>query len=93
MTATTVPVFAVLESVFTITIDTMFPVIVDPDFVAELETRTAMYAGTVSGGFELLPVPAVQVPPTVGGVVLVESAKPLKLEGAEPPLMLLTLSH
>ncbi len=59
---------------------------VDPDFVAELATITAMYSGTVAGGFELLPESVVHVPPHVGGLVLVCAANPLKPAGAEPPL-------
>ena len=58
----------------------------EPDLVIELETMTAMYSGTLSGGPVLLPESLVQVPPQLGGWVLVEFAKPLKLEDAEPPL-------
>ena len=38
------------------------------------------------GGPELLPVSLDQAPLQIGGFVLVEFAKPLKLEGGVPPL-------
>jgi hypothetical protein len=69
----------------TITICRVLPAIVEPDLVIELDTITAMYAGTLLGGPELFPGSLVHAPPQVGGFVLVESAKPLKLDGAEPP--------
>ena len=65
----------------------------EPDLVIELETITAMYSGTPLGGPELLPGSLVHVPPQFGGWVLVEFAKPLKLEGAEPPLNEFSLAH
>ena len=66
---------------------------VEPDLLIELETITAMYSGTLLGGPELLPGSLVHVPPQLGGWVLVESAKPMKLEGAAPPLNEFSLAH
>ena len=71
----------------------MFPMIVDPDFVVELVTMTEINDGMLLGGPELLPGLLVQTPPQRGGFGLVELAKPLKLEGAGPPLSELRFAH
>jgi len=71
----------------------MFPVVSSPDLDAELATITPMYDGSCSGGFELLPGSADQVPPQVGRVVLKVLAKPLKSAGAGPPLREFNLDH
>lgn len=71
----------------------MLPVIVAPDCVAELATRTVINGGTLFGGRELLPGLLVQEPPQAGGFGLVELAKPLKPEGAEPPLSVFRFAH
>src|ERR1700682_2884632 len=68
------------------TITGMLPVIVEPDFVIELAAITVMKCGMLLGGPELLPGSLAHAPPQVGGLVLVELAKPLKLWGASPPL-------
>src|SRR6476660_6364442 len=60
----------------------MSPEIVLPDFVVLLATRTPRNAGRLAGGDELLPGPVVQVPPQVGGLVVV-LAKPLN-DGTGP---------
>jgi hypothetical protein len=65
----------------------------DPDFAIELATITLMVDGSVAGGPELLPAPLVHVPPQSAGSGVVVSAKPLKIEGAGPPLSLLDLAH
>jgi len=69
------------------------PEITGPDFVIELDTITVMYAGTLFGGPELLPGSLVHVPPQLAGFVLVEFAKPSKLEGADPPLREFSCAH
>ena len=79
-------------SVWTITIWVLMPEIVDQDLSTELDTITAMNDGTVAGGPELLPGSVVQGCPQAGGL-LVESAKPLKLFGAPPPLSELLFAH
>src|SRR5258706_13493732 len=56
------------------------PDIVEPDVVTEVVAITAMYAGTVAGGFELLPVDVLKPVPQTGSAGM--AAKPLKLEGA-----------
>src|SRR5216683_1886619 len=71
----------------------MSPDIVDPDLLIELDTMIATYDGMVSGGSELLPGSAVQVPPQLDGVVLLWLAKPLKLAGAAPPLKEFSVHH
>jgi hypothetical protein len=71
----------------------MSPVIVGPDFVIELVTMTVINEGTLSGGPELLPGLLVQAPPQRGGFGLAELAKPLKLDGAGPPLNELRFAH
>jgi hypothetical protein len=71
----------------------VLPAIVEPDLVIELDAMTAMNVGTLQGGPELLPGSLVQVPPQVGGNVLVEFANPLKLLGAEPPLSEFSFGH
>src|SRR3989442_15991149 len=99
MTAITVPVPAwpgfdsYPGSACTTTIPITLPEIAEPDCVIELDTITAMYAGMVAGGPELLAGRVVHVPPGIGGFVLVASAKPLKLAGTEPPLNEFNLSH
>ena len=57
----------------------------------ELDTITVMYSGIAAGGPEVLPGSLVQVPPQVE--VSAELAKPLKLEGAEPPLSEFKFDH
>jgi hypothetical protein len=42
---------------------------------------------------ELSPGGLFQPPPQVAGIVLVEFAKPLKLDGAEPPLKEFNFAH
>ena len=64
----------------------MLPEIVEPDCVMELAAITVMKGGRLFGGWELLPVPLVHVPPQAAGFGSVELAKPLKLLGAVPPL-------
>jgi hypothetical protein len=71
----------------------MSPLIVLPDWVILLATITAICGGTLLGGAGLLPGPVVQVPPHVGGAVLVVCAKPLKAEGAGPPERLFSFDH
>ena len=71
----------------------MLPATPGPNFVIELATITLMVDGTVAGGLEVIPVPLVHVPPQNGGLGEVFSAKPLKEEGAEPPLNLLDFVH
>src|SRR6266550_257774 len=79
--------------VFTITICGISPEIVAPDLLIEPDTMTAIYEGTLLGGSELLPGSVVQVPPQLGGVVLLWLAKPLKLAGALPPLKEFSFDH
>src|SRR5437879_2010682 len=69
------------------------PEIVAPDLVTGLEAITAMKGGTLAGGPELFPGSVIQLPPQVGGAVLVWSANPLKARGAGPPLRELTFAH
>ena len=64
-----------------------------PDFVIELATITLMVDGSVAGGPELPPAPLVHVPPQNAGLGVVFSAKPLKAEGAGPPLNLLDFAQ
>src|SRR5712692_9122158 len=72
----------------------MLPEIVDPDWLTELATSTAMKAGSGAlGGRELLPGRVDQDPPQSGGLLLRVSAKPWKLFGAPPPLNAFTLAH
>jgi hypothetical protein len=68
----------------TTTISRMSPEMVEPLWLTESETITAITEGTVAGGLELLPVSVVQVPPQAGAVLLF--SKPLKLFGAGPLL-------
>lgn len=53
----------------------------------ELAAITVMKCGRRAGGLELLPVELVHVPPQSIGFGSVELANPLKLLGAEPPLV------
>src|SRR2546422_6148765 len=69
------------------------PEMVGPDLVTGLEAITAMKGGTLAGGPELFPGSVIQLPPQVGGAVLVWSANPLKARGAGPPLRELTFAH
>src|SRR6266478_1362022 len=78
-------------SVRTTTMWTISPEIVDPDCVMLLATITPINGGTVGGGLELLPVSVVQVWPQAGVELLF--SKPLKLAGAQPPLMGLAFHH
>ena len=52
-----------------------------------------MNSGTLFGGPELFPGSLVHVPPQFGGFGLVELPKPLKLEGAGPPLSEFLFAH
>jgi hypothetical protein len=79
--------------VWTTTTVGALPAIVEPDVVIELDAMTAMYCGTVAGGPELFPGGLVHGSPQFGGLFGVSLAKPLKLDGAEPPLKLLTLDQ
>src|SRR5438552_16735687 len=98
-TATTVPVpawpgsAAYPGSVLTMTILGILPEIVEPDWLIELETITAMKEGTVAGGSELFPGSVIHIPPQAGGVVLVMLVMPLKALGAGPPLSDLRFAH
>ena len=70
----------------------VLPEIVEPDFVDELVTITAMYGGSgPAGGGELLPGSVLQVEPHAGVAGFL--AKPLKSEGAEPPLREFVFDH
>jgi len=71
----------------------MSPVMVGPAFVIELATITVMNDGTLFGGSGLLPELLVQVPPQIGGFVLAELVKPLKLTGMGPPLREFRFAH
>ena len=74
------------------TMCTVLPWIVEPDFVIELETITAMNAGSgPGGGFALLPGPVVQFVPhvTLAGFF----SKPLNEAGALPPVRLFSIDH
>jgi hypothetical protein len=71
----------------------MLPETPGPDFVIELATITLMVDGSVAGGPELPPEPLVHVPPQKAGLGVVVSAKPLKAEGAGPPLNELDFAH
>jgi hypothetical protein len=71
----------------------MSPEITEPFLLIELETITVMNSGSVAGGTEVLPASPVQVPPQLAGSVFVALAKPLKLEGAAPPLNEFRLAH
>src|SRR6266511_1058425 len=71
---------------------TVLPEIVEPDWLIELETITAISAGSgPGGGGGLLPVDVVQFVPhvTVGG----DFSKPLNEAGAVPPLRLFSFHH
>src|SRR5947208_758866 len=71
---------------------TVLPEICEPDCELELVTTTAIYAGNdPAGGEALLPGSELQTRPQVGVVGL--SAKPLKLEGAGPPLRVFSVDH
>src|SRR6266853_1780637 len=71
---------------------TVSPEICEPSLPTVLVTITAMKAGRgPSGGGVLLPGSVVQATPQLGVVGL--SAKPLKLFGAEPPLVGLFCTH
>src|SRR5712691_7514736 len=71
---------------------TVSPEISEPSLPTELVTITAMKAGSgPSGGGVLLPGSVVQATPQLGVVGF--SAKPLKLLGAEPPLVGLSFAH
>ena len=95
-TATTVPVPVCPGAgpypgfVWTMTIMGTLPEMVGPVFVTELEAITAMYEGTLSGGFELFPGSLVQLPQQLCGAV---SANPLKALGAGPLLSEFTFAH
>jgi hypothetical protein len=71
----------------------MLPEMTAPDFVIELATITLIVDGSVAGGPEVMPVSVVHVPPQKAGLGVVLSAKPLKAEGAAPPLNELDLAH
>src|SRR4026208_1208635 len=69
----------------------MFPAIVFPDFVIELETSVPMWAGRPETGGGLFPGPVFQLPPHTGGVRVIVPAKPLKDESTGPPVRLVRL--
>ena len=71
----------------------MSPETIGPDLVTELATITLMVEGRVAGGLELPPVSLVHVPPQFAGSGVVFWAKPLKAEGAGPPLNLFDFAH
>jgi hypothetical protein len=71
----------------------LLPLMTGPDLVIELAAITLMKAGTLSGGWQLLPGLLCQVPPHDGGFGFNTLAKPLKLAGAEPPLRWFALAH
>jgi hypothetical protein len=80
--------------VLTTTMWTMFPEMFAPDFVTELDTRTAKYWGNgPGGGPELFPGSLVQEPPQAGRLELVSLANPLNELGAGPLLGTLALAH
>ena len=89
-TAITVPVPECPESgaypgsVLTMTSSTLLPEMRAWSWLIELETITAMYVGTLSGGCELLPAVVDQVLPQVAGPLGL-SAKPLKSAGPVLP--------
>src|SRR5258706_933822 len=68
---------------------TVFPLMIVPDFVALLATRTPMNEGTTSVGGGLLPPAVDHGPPQAAGGVLVGRltvpAKPLNDDGPAPP--------
>ena len=64
---------------------------VEPVFVILLATITAIVAGMVAGGPELLPGSVFQVPAQVA--IPAVFSKPLKLEGALPPESVLLVAH
>jgi hypothetical protein len=71
----------------------MSPETTEPFLVTELDTITVMNSGSVAGGTEVLPASPVQLPPQLAGCGVVALAKPLKLEGAAPPLNEFRLAH
>ena len=75
------------------TISGTLPEITAPDFVILLDTSTMMNCGTVAGGPELFPGSLFQLPPQLGGFGVLEFAKPLKVDGAGPPLNEFALAH
>src|SRR4051794_15960701 len=97
MTPTILPVPACPGSgaypglVCTITICVMFPEIIAPVGLRELDPITAITGGMLLGGAALLPGSAAPVPPQVGLGLLF--SKPLKLAGAGPPLRELAFDH
>lgn len=71
---------------------TVFPEIVDPDWEIELETITAIKAGSgPGGGGGLLPGSVDQLVPQVTDAGAF--SKPLKADGAEPPLNVFSFPH
>ena len=75
------------------TILRLLPKMREPDLVIELAAIAVMNAGTLSGGLQLLPGSLCQLPPHDGGFGFNTLAKPLKLEGAEPPLRSFAFDH
>src|SRR5215213_4108366 len=67
------------------------PLIVEPLWLMDDDTMTAMYDGTDDGGFELLPGCVVQLVSVVEAPGLVSN--PLNAAGAAPPLRPLTFHH
>jgi hypothetical protein len=61
--------------------------------VIELAAITLMKLGRLLGGLELSPEALVHLPPQAGGFGLGASAKPLKLDGAGPPLKKFNFAH
>jgi len=75
------------------TISRTSPLIVFPDLVIELETITAICAGTLAGGDALFPGRDVHVLPHAGGEPFLDEANPLNELGAEPPERPFALAH
>jgi hypothetical protein len=76
---------------------TVFPLIVEPDFVGLFDVITPMNDGTLDGGSELVPPVAVHGPPHVAGGVLVGTgapgAKPFIADGAVTSEKLFSIAH
>jgi hypothetical protein len=75
------------------TIFLLLPLMMDPDFVIELDAITVIKVGTLAGGPEPFPGSLLQTPPQGGVVPPIELAKPLKAEGAAPWLSVFIFAH
>ena len=71
----------------------MLPEIVEPDFEMELDTITAMKAGSGPAGGGALVPGAVDQPTPHAGRLAGEFAKPLNAAGAPPPLRSFDFHH